>query len=97
MEKHIRSSPATIFGRYPGVLTLSCSPPRSRLVKNDFHRRMGIDVTISSVTSVVDRRCVRLAQMGMEDPSSHSEYRARALGRRAQSQPRDRGNKEDRE
>ena len=38
---------------------------------------------------------VQFAQMGMEDPSSHSQYRARALGRQAQSQQRDRGEVED--
>ena len=32
----------------------------------------------------------RLAQMGKEDPDFHNEYQPRALGRRAQSQQRDR-------
>ena len=35
--------------------------------------------------------------MGREDPSSHSGYRARAIGRQAQSQQRDNGGVKDRE
>ena len=52
---------------------------------------------IDGVQRVLGHKRVRLAQMGIEDPNSHSGYRTRALGRQAQSQQRDRGDVEDRE
>ena len=47
--------------------------------------------------SLIHALYVRLAQMGIEDPSSHSGYRTCALGRQAQLQQRDCREVEDRE
>ena len=57
---------------------------------------IGLELGSSTLQSCVIEY-VRLAQMGIEDPNSHSGYRTRALGRQAQSQQRDRGEVEDRE
>ena len=68
---------------------------RSIFLRSDYpqiYRAVPFSETLFCLTPLV-----RLAQMGIEDPSSHNGYRARALERRAQSQQRDRGEVEDRE